>query len=65
MYKILDKEFIRFEGEQSVYRAEIGCDTEADLPAAEIGNLTLAPFSVALIADTKEIKVLNSEGVWV
>lgn len=65
MYTIIGKIFIRFEGKKSVYRADIGCDTEADLPPVETDTMILAPFSMALIADTHEIKVLNHNGEWV
>lgn len=65
MYTILENRFIRFEGSKSVCRVEFGCDTEADLPPKETDKMILAPFSMALIADTHEIKVFNHKGEWV
>ena len=65
MYTIIEKKFIRFEGDKSVYRADIGVDTAEDLPPAVSGNTIFAPFSMALVADTKEMRVLNSQGEWV
>lgn len=65
MYTIIDKTFVRFEGTKSVYHADIGCDTEADLPPVETDTMIFAPMSIALIADTHTIKVLNHEGEWV
>lgn len=64
MYTIIEKKHIRFEGKKSVYRADIGCDTEADLPPVETETMIFAPMSMALIADTHEVKILNHEGEW-
>ncbi|MBE6847751.1 MAG: hypothetical protein E7503_06445 [Ruminococcus sp.] len=41
---------------------ELLCDTEADLPVAS--TLHLAPMSIALIADTHSLRVLNLQGEW-
>lgn len=43
--------------------AELLCDTASDLPDASA--LHLAPMSLALIADTHTIRILNTQGEWV
>lgn len=66
MYTVISSNFIKFEGNKSVHRVEIICDTEQDLPtAAEIAAGRYAVGSMAIIADTHEIKILNHAGEWV
>ncbi len=62
-YKIIHSEVcsVDTDGEELIY-GELLCDTEADLPVA--AALHLAPMSVALVADTHTLRVLNSQGVW-
>lgn len=49
------------DGKELIY-GELLCDTESDLPAAS--QLGLAPMSIALIASTHIIRVLNTQGEW-
>lgn len=66
MYELINTRFLKLADNKSVQRVEICCDTEADLPtAAEIADKAYAAYSVALIADTHEIRILNSKGEWV
>lgn len=66
MYTVINKSFVRYENNSTIHRVEIICDTEADLPTAEdIANGKYAVGSMAMIADTHEIKILNHAGEWV
>ena len=66
MYTILNSKFIKFEGNNSIQRVEIVCDTEADLPTPEeIDSEGFTVGSLAMITDTHEIKILNHAGEWV
>ena len=66
MYTILSRKFIKFEGNKSIQRVEIVCDTEADLPTPEeIDSEGFTVGSLAMITDTHEIKILNHAGEWV
>ena len=66
MYTILNRKFIKFEGNKSIQRVEIVCDTEADLPTPEeIDSEGFTVGSLAMITDTHEIKILNHAGEWV
>lgn len=63
MYTIIDKDILSctLNGTSKFY-VEITVDTETDLPTAEE---SWAAGSLALIADTHEIKILNHAGEWV
>lgn len=66
MYTVINKSFARYENNSTIHRVEIICDTEQDLPTAEdIANGKYAVGSMAMIADTHEIKILNHAGEWV
>lgn len=66
MYTVINKSFVRYENNSTINRVEIICDTESDLPtAAEIAAGKYAVGSMAMIADTHEIKILNHAGEWV
>ena len=66
MYTILNSKFIKFEGNKSIQRVEIVCDTESDLPTPEeIDSEGFTVGSLAMITDTHEIKILNHAGEWV
>ncbi|MBQ8298112.1 MAG: hypothetical protein IJX77_10065 [Ruminococcus sp.] len=62
MYKIINSDFIGFEGDVTMRRVDIIVDTAADIPQPE-SHWSVG--SMALIADTKEIKVLNNAREWV
>lgn len=69
MYSIRKSEFIRFKDEThsvSVIRAEIICDTAADLPAADALNEgELAQGSIAWDISTGDFYGLKSTGEWI
>lgn len=69
MYSIRKSEFIRFKDEThsvSVIRAEIFCDTAADLPAADAPNEgELAQGSIAWDISTGDFYGLKSTGEWI
>lgn len=67
MYTVISSDVINVDkGIVLTRRVEIICDTEADLPTAEeIANGKYAVGSMAMIADTHEIKILNHAGEWV
>lgn len=67
MYTIIDSEVVNVgKGSKLTRRVEIICDTEQDLPtAAEIAAGRYAVGSMAMIADTHEIRILNHAGEWV
>lgn len=62
MYTITDIKEIPACGKDIKYRVEIGVDTEADLPTP---RENWAVNSLALIADTHEVRVLNHKKEWV
>lgn len=62
MYTTLNIETIPACGGSVMYRVEISVDTEADLPAP---REKWAAGSLALIADTHEVRVLNHKKEWV
>ncbi len=69
MIKIRSERFIRFKDTESgiisVVKAELDCDTAADLPAADgIGGRELLMGSIAWDISTGDFYVLNSEGTW-
>jgi hypothetical protein len=68
MYSIRKSEFIRFSGTNStvsVIRAEIFCDTAADLPAYDaVSGTELYMGSIAYDIATGEMYVMNSSHEW-
>ncbi len=69
MLKIKDQYFvslIQVDGiNLSLVRAEMFCDTSADLPSVDdIDGCLLDMGSIAYIIDTGDVYVLNSEGAW-
>lgn len=62
MYTIIKREFIGYNGNSSVWRVDIVVDTEADIPDPEPHWST---GSMALIAETQDIKILSNKGAWV
>ena len=65
MYTILNSKFIKFEGNKSIQRVEIVCDTEADLPTPEeIASEGFTVGSLVWIADVRTFKLLNNKGEW-
>lgn len=63
MYTIIDKDILSCTlNGISMFRVEIAVDTETDLPEAEE---LWAAGSIALIADTHEVRVLNHKREWV
>lgn len=61
-YEVMKSDFVREENGVSLFRVDIVADTASDIPEA----LDFwVEGSMALCADTKEIKVLNSERQWV
>lgn len=68
MYSIRKSDFIRFSGTNntvSVIRAEIFCDTAADLPAYDaVSGKELYMGSIAYDIATGDMYVMNSSGDW-
>lgn len=68
MYSIKKSDFIRFSGANntvSVVRAEIFCDTAADLPAYDaISGTELYMGSIAYDIATGDMHVMNSSHEW-
>lgn len=69
MIEIRSERFIRFKdtesGKISVVKAELDCDTAADLPAANgISGRELLMGSIAWDISTGDFYALNSEGTW-
>ena len=69
MIEIRSEKFMRFKdtesGKISVVKAELDCDTAADLPAADgIGGRELLMGSIAWDISTGDFYALNSEGKW-
>lgn len=69
MIEIRSERFIRFKGTESgiisVVKAELDCDTAADLPAADgIGGRELLMGSIAWDISTGDFYALSSEGTW-
>lgn len=68
MYSIIKSDFIRFSGTNntvSVIRAEIFCDTAADLPAYDaIRGTELYMGSIAYDIATGDMHVMNSSHEW-
>lgn len=68
MYSIRKSDFIRFSGTNntvSVVRAEIFCDTAADLPAYDVVSGTeLYMGSIAYDIATGDMYVMNSSHEW-
>jgi len=69
MIEIRSERFIRFKdtesGKISVVKAELDCDTAADLPAADgISGRELLMGSIAWDISTGDFYALNSEGKW-
>ena len=68
MYSIRKSEFIRFKDEThsvSVIRAEIFCDTAADLPAYDaVSGKELYMGSIAYDIATGDMYVMNSSHEW-
>lgn len=69
MIEIRSERFIRFKDTESgiisVVKAELDCDTAADLPAADgIGGRELLMGSIAWDISTGDFYALNSEGTW-
>lgn len=68
MYSIRKSDFIRFSGANntvSVVRAEIFCDTAADLPAYDaISGTELYMGSIAYDIATGDMHVMNSSHEW-
>lgn len=62
MYKIINSEFMGFNGALTMQRVDIIVDTADDIPQPEphwsVGSMALA-------ADTKTILVLNNAREWV
>ncbi|MCC8136252.1 MAG: hypothetical protein LUG91_07420 [Ruminococcus sp.] len=62
MYTIINSEFMEFEDHRTMQRVDLVVDTSADIPAAEehwsVG-------SMVLVADTREIMILNNAREWV
>lgn len=68
MYSIRKSDFIRFSGTDntvSVIRAEIFCDTAADLPAYDaVSGTELYMGSIAYDIATGDMHVMNSSHEW-
>lgn len=68
MYSIRKSDFIRFSGANntvSVVRAEIFCDTAADLPAYDaVSGTELYMGSIAYVIATGDMYVINSSHEW-
>lgn len=68
MYSIRKSDFIRFSSTNrtvSVVRAEIFCDTAADLPAYDaVSGTELYMGSIAYVIATGEMHVMNSSHEW-
>lgn len=68
MYSIIKSDFIRFSGTNntvSVVRAEIFCDTAADLPAYDaVSGTELYMGSIAYVIATGDMYVINSSHEW-
>lgn len=68
MYSIRKSDFIRFSGTNntvSVIRAEIFCDTAADLPAYDaVSGTELYMGSIAYVIATGDMYVMNSSHEW-
>lgn len=68
MYSIRKSDFIRFSGTNntvSVIRAEIFCDTAADLPAYDaVSGTELYMGSIAYVIATGEMHIMNSSHEW-
>jgi hypothetical protein len=69
MIEIRSERFIRFKDTESgiisVVKAELDCDTAADLPAADgIGGRELLMGSIAWDISTGDFYALSSEGTW-
>lgn len=68
MYSIRKSDFIRFSGTNntvSVIRAEIFCDTAADLPAYDaVSGTELYMGSIAYDIATGDMHVMNSSHEW-
>ena len=68
MYSIRKSDFVRFSGANntvSVIRAEIFCDTAADLPAYDaVSGTELYMGSIAYVIATGDIYVMNSSHEW-
>lgn len=69
MIVIRSERFIRFKNTESgiisVVKAELDCDTAADLPAADgIGGRELLMGSIAWDISTGDFYALSSEGTW-
>lgn len=64
MYTIIEKKFIRFEGDKSVYRVHIDCDTINDIPSTELDDIIIAPCSTVYVINERKFLKLNHEGEW-
>ena len=62
MYKIINSEFMGFDDTLTMQRVDIIVDTENDIPEPEAH---WSVGSMALIADTMIIRVLNNAREWV
>jgi hypothetical protein len=61
MYRIINSDFVDFEGGNAVIRVDIVVDKESDIPTPETN---WSAGSMALITETKEFKVLTNGGEW-
>lgn len=66
MYTVIRSHFVKIANHELIQRVEIICDTEEELPTVEnIDNNKYDVGSLALIANTHEIKILNHQGEWI
>ena len=67
MYSIREesRKFIRFQGDKSVERMSIDCDTAADLPAVDaIPKIIIGQGSIAWDISTGDIYGMQTNGTW-
>ena len=61
MYEVMDSSFRGIKDNVAMYRVEIVVDTANDLPEP-LSFWTAG--SMAIVADTQEIKILSNKGEW-